>query len=211
MNAMNAHLEILPADTGRTVSLLTKCSLLSQFYLAGGTAVALHLGHRLSADLDFFSTLEFDESILIQKLSSLGTFHVEKKAEQTVIGILENTKLSFIGYKYPLLKVLKTVMGVQVADIRDIACMKIDTIASRGAKRDFIDLYFIVQEAMPLPDILKCFKQKYASIHYNMMHIKKSLVYFVDAESEPLPHMIKQVHWGEVKAFFQEQVAKLPG
>ena len=99
--------------------------------------------------------------------------------------------------------------GILVADIVDIACMKIDTVAKRGAKRDFVDIYFILKEIAPLSDLLKMLTQKYASVNYNMTHIKKGLVYFEDAERDPMPNMIKALDWGELKRFFQQEIAKI--
>ena len=96
-----------------------------------------------------------------------------------------------------------------VADIIDIACMKIDTISSRGAKRDFIDVYFIAKEIIPLKEIFEFFEKKYACINYNMMHIKKSLVFFDDAESDPTPQMLKPADWEEIKSFFKKEAVNL--
>ncbi|MEK7122124.1 MAG: nucleotidyl transferase AbiEii/AbiGii toxin family protein, partial [Patescibacteria group bacterium] len=81
---MNApHLEVLPEDTKQTFSLLSNSSLIKRFYLTGGTALALQIGHRISEDFDFFTTENFDESILIQKMPEVGKFQLEKKSEQT--------------------------------------------------------------------------------------------------------------------------------
>ncbi|MEK7596011.1 MAG: nucleotidyl transferase AbiEii/AbiGii toxin family protein, partial [Patescibacteria group bacterium] len=146
---MDTYFEILPEDTKQTFSLLSNSSLIKSFYLAGGTALALQIGHRISQDLDFFTSENFDESVLIQKIPDIGDFQLEKKSDQTIIGILNNTKISFIGYKYPFLAPFKNILNMNVADIIDIACMKIDTISSRGAKRDFIDVFFVVKEIIP--------------------------------------------------------------
>ncbi|OIO49890.1 MAG: hypothetical protein AUJ36_01405 [Parcubacteria group bacterium CG1_02_41_26] len=136
-------------------------------------------------------------------------FHLENQSEQTINGVLDGTKISFLGYHYPLLKPCQMAGGILVADIVDIACMKIDTVAKRGAKRDFVDIYFILKEIAPLSDLLKMFTQKYASVNYNMTHIKKGLVYFEDAERDPMPNMIKALDWGELKRFFQQEIAKI--
>jgi hypothetical protein len=87
--------------------------------------------------------------------------------------------------------------------------MKIDAIASRGTKRDFIDIYFVVKESRPLKEIFKKFSEKYVSLRYNLVHIKKSLVYFSDAENDPSPSMLKPVDWLEVKKFFEKEVLSI--
>ncbi|MBU4124638.1 MAG: nucleotidyl transferase AbiEii/AbiGii toxin family protein, partial [Nanoarchaeota archaeon] len=85
-----------------------------------------------------------------------------------------------------------------IADFRDIACMKLDTVSSRGSRKDFIDLYFLLKE-MSLDDFLKLFDKKYKEINYNKTHLLKSLVYFKEAEESPIPKMIKKVSWKEMK------------
>lgn len=205
---MNEHWEVLPAATDKVWSLLKDEPYMEQFYLAGGTGLALQIGHRISRDLDFFTRTVFDTSALVQKLVSLGAFQLELKGEQTVVGILNETKLSFLGYKYPLLEPSSVLRGIQVASVPDIACMKIDAISSRGTKRDFIDLFFIAKN-LPLTEILRLFQKKYAAISYNLMHVKKSLVYFADADPDPMPEMLQPVEWDEVKNFFRNQLKNL--
>ncbi len=205
---MNEHWEVLPRSTAETWPVLRNISGIDKFYLAGGTGLALQIGHRLSRDLDFFSADRFEVEELISDLSALGNFQLEMKAKQSVTGIFNQTKLSFLGYPYSLLKKTIVIRAVRVADIADIACMKIDAISTRGAKRDFIDLFFIAQKA-PLGLLLKSFEQKYASLRYNLMHVKKSLVYFDDAEADMMPEMLKSSDWATIKAFFQEEIKKL--
>jgi hypothetical protein len=206
---MDIHLEILRKKTKNIFNSIGNYRFISDFYLAGGTALALKIGHRRSYDLDFFSQRPFNEAKIITNLIQLGDFHLEKKSEHSVIGILNEIKISFLGYPYPLLQPFSKINKINIADISDIACMKIDAIASRGTKRDFIDIYFISHEFLPLAEILKNFKRKYASLNYNMLHIKKSLVYFADADNEPMPSMLKPVNWREVKKFFKKEIMKI--
>lgn len=206
---MDFYLEVLPDNSKNLIGSLGRAVFLKSFYLAGGTGLALQLGHRISGDFDFFYQGRFDEARLIQNLSDIGQFRLEGKSEETVIGILDGVKVSFLGYKYPLLYRPGIAEKLAVANVIDIACMKIDAIASRGAKRDFIDVYFVAKEVAPLRKILGFFRKKYASIGYNAAHIKKGLVYFDDAEDEPVPMMLKEADWEEIKSFFRSEIRKL--
>jgi hypothetical protein len=99
-------------------------------------------------------------------------------------------------------------LGVNVADPRDIACMKLSAIVSRGTKRDFIDFY-VVAKQYGLPQLLEWFKKKYAQTNYSLVLLLKSLTYFEDAEKDPMPDMLEQGSWEEVKQFFSGEVSRL--
>ena len=87
--------------------------------------------------------------------------------------------------------------------------MKIDAIAARGAKRDFIDLYFICAYGHGLPELLNCYDRKYRKLSSNIIHIKKSLVFFNDAEADEMPKMLKRTKWEAVKRYFENEVKKM--
>jgi hypothetical protein len=99
---------------------------------------------------------------------------------------------------YHLLFPLVEFEGSRLADERDIAAMKLDAVSSRGSKKDFIDIYFLL-EKYSLPELLEIFEKKFAAIKFNRIHILKSLSYFEDAENEPMPIMLKPVSWEDVK------------
>jgi hypothetical protein len=106
-------------------------------------------------------------------------------------------------------RIVKTpFFDVPVADPRDIACMKVTAIASRGTKRDFVDLY-VASERCGLPTILDLFARKYAKTGYNKLHIPKSLTYFADAEKDPMPHMLVPLDWHDVKRYSQRESPRL--
>ena len=201
--------EIISKKTKANLEILTKEAVLKNFYLAGGTGAALQLKHRVSLDLSFFTKEDIDTKTLIQKIKTLGKFSIERETENTLIGIFNGTRVSFLKYDYPLLFDLKLIKGIKIADLRDIGCMKIDAISSRGMKRDFIDLFFICKELISLNNLLSLFKRKYKSVNYNMIHILKSLAYFEDAENNPMPKMVVSVSWQEVKNFFKEEIRKI--
>lgn len=207
------HKEILPIASNEVLDDLDRTLELSRFYLAGGTGLALELGHRLSRYFDFFSTTLFDEEILIQKIQGLKDITIVAKNEYTLHLILKGIKVSFLGYTYPLLfqtRKYKSESGISIdiAYERDIACMKISAISSRGNKRDFIDLYLVAQQ-YNLAELFKLFKQKFSLTPYNNVHILKSLTYFTDAELEPMPDMLVSLLWDSVKQFFISEVPKL--
>jgi len=213
MNASMWHKEILPPASHEVLGDLHQRIPLSKFYLAGGTGLALILGHRISRDFDFFSTELFDEVSLIQKMQGLNDFTIVAKSENTIHITLKELKISFLGYVYPLLYRAKkfqteTGISINVADERDIACMKISAISSRGTKRDFVDLFTITRQ-YPLHELFELFIQKYSLTPYNNIHILKSLTYFADAELDPMPDMLIPLSWDMVKQFFITEAPKL--
>ena len=113
--------------------------------------------------------------------------------------------MSFWGYDYPVLFPLARFLEVRIADARDIACMKISAIASRGTKRDFVDLYAAAQR-WGLAESLRLFDRKYAQTAYSEIHILKSLTFFEDADKDPMPHVLTPIDWSEVKRFFLREI-----
>lgn len=202
------HHEVIPASTEATLCALRDAKLLNRFYLAGGTGLALQFGHRLSLDLDFFAPEHFDEEALIQRVQELQGFALVSKAPYTLHATIQQTKVSYLGYAYPLLSPTNLFLGVAIADPRDIAAMKVSAIASRGTKRDFVDLYVSAQR-YGLSEILRLFEKKYAQAHYSKLHILKSLIYFADAEKDPMPHMLVAFDWNKAKQFFLQKVPRL--
>ena len=202
------HREVITPMVERTLEDLHRISVLTPFYLAGGTGLALYLGHRRSVDLDFFSGDPVDEERLLLKVQQLPEFSVVAKGEQTLHAQIQGTKVSFLGYGYPVLFPFAKFLGVDVADPRDIACMKISAIAGRGTKRDFVDLYW-VSRRYGLDQLLRWFKEKFAKANYSTVHILKSLTYFKEAEKDPLPDILVNASWEEVKHFFLREAPRL--
>ena len=202
------HREVVDAGVERTLRILYNVPILTSFYLAGGTGLALRLGHRRSVDLDFFLGEDFNEDYVLQKLQHLEGFAIIAKEPGTIYANIRKTKVSFIAYAYPILFPLQPFLGVNVADSRDVGCMKISAIASRGTKRDFVDLYRLAQE-YGLKKLLGWFTRKFSQTNYSMPHILKSLSYFEEAELDPMPHMLMSLSWKEVKQFFAREAPRL--
>lgn len=201
------HRETITAATEATLIELRDADLLAGAYLAGGTGLALQFGHRLSLDLDFFVPELFDEDALVQRIQAISGFSLVAKAPHTLHATIRETKVSFLGYTYPVLFPAIPFIDVPVADPRDIACMKVSAIASRGAKRDFIDLYEACGR-FGLAEILNLFARKYAQTAHNKIHVLKSLTFFADAEKDPMPHMLVPTTWEQVKRFFRSEAMR---
>lgn len=202
-------IEVIPEEIQAHLETLSRSDVLTPFYMAGGTGLALQLGHRRSYDLDFFTTGEFEPSEVATRLGLLGHFVVQSKSSGTLHGLFNHIRLSFFAYPYPLLKELHRLSGISIADPVDIGCMEIDAISSRGSRKDFIDLYVICLEIASLEEMLGYFEKKYKGIEYKKLHILKSLIYFDDAEQEPMPLMLKSIEWVDVREFFSKQVRSI--
>ena len=199
--------DILPARQFQLYEKMKQQSWLQPFYLAGGTALALHLGHRESEDFDFFSQEDFSNDFLHAQLKKIGSFQRMSEAENTLHGSINQIKISFLGYKYPVLEDLVRNGFLNIAGVLDIACMKLSAIVGRGSKKDFIDLYFILQD-FSLHELLSAYQNKYNISSYEYL-ILKSLTYFEDAENDPMPIMKNRINWEDVKEYLIREVKKI--
>ncbi len=177
-----------------------------KFYLAGGTALSLQIGHRNSIDLDFFSQTEDIPSIRENLTESLSDWKPEltDSAWGNLVFLARNVRVGFYGYGYELTKSLRSEEGVQLASIEDIGLMKMDALLSRANRKDFYDLYFITQD-IPFKTLFDLAQKKYPSVRDFEVQVVKRLVYFDSAEYDPNPRLLKPLDWDSVKSFFIEQ------
>ncbi len=201
------HLNILPEKQVELYELLKSVNWLKDFYLAGGTGLALHIGHRQSIDFDFFTSSDIDNNILDSKLSKIGVFIRTYEDRNTLYGELNDVKVSFIKYDYPLLEELASDAYFHIAGLKDIASMKLSAILSRGSKKDFIDLFFLLK-SYSLKEILGFYGEKFKQSDYEYS-LLRSLLYFKDAEKDPMPRMIQSVKWDQVKNTISTRVRDL--
>jgi len=200
------HPEAVSAKTRRVLEKIRQSGLGRDFYLAGGTALAIQLGHRESLDLDWFSASDFSNSKIKEELASLGKFELKSEEEGTIHGLLDGVRVSFLRYKYNLLFPFVDFEGVNLAEERDILAMKLDAISARGSKKDFVDLYFLM-EKYTLEELIGFFEKKFSSMKFNRLHLLKSLAYFEDADAEPAPIMLKKFDWEKEKSQIKKKVS----
>lgn len=206
---MKWHLESLTTGCRHTAQHLGEVRQVSAFYLAGGTALALIYGHRISVDLDFFSSsnaLGFVErQALVEELRKCS-IRIEEEKDGTVQGRHQATDVSFFYYPYLLLRPARVWGNLRVADPVDIGLMKLGAIIGRGSRKDFIDLYMVLQKELSLAQLLRLARKKFPGRHDLELQALRVLVYFADADTEPVLKFTAPVSWTAVKTFFEREV-----
>jgi hypothetical protein len=203
------HYEIFDEKRNTALPLLKEFK--NDFYLAGGTGLALQIGHRDSVDFDFFCETDFDTEKLFEKIKQLFYGHkiIKTQEEKNALTVFvdDAIKISFFAYAYKLIGKIIDEPNLKIASIEDIACMKLSAIVSRATNKDYIDLYFILQK-FSLKELLENLNQKLPDLDANL--VLKSLVYFKDIIIEPIQFKNNyKVDFDEVSQFLQNQVKSL--
>jgi len=181
-------LGLLKAVAGTTVFADTR--------LVGGTALALQIGHRRSVDLDFFGRLNVSAMELERELRAHGGVSVRGLSARIRSYTVAGVQLDFVDYPYPWLDAPVMSDGVRLASCRDIAAMKLAAITNRGTKKDFVDLDFLL-DMFSFPEMLSFYSRKFAD--GGVFAVLKSLIYFDDADDDPMPFMLKPREWQDVR------------
>ena len=206
------HWNTVTPDMRTVMRGFSRSALSREFYLAGGTALALQLGHRCSIDLDFFSATQEDVPALIEPLrQALKDFSpiLSDSSWGNLIFLANNVRVGFFGYGYELVEPLSQAEGIALASVEDIGLMKLDALLSRASRKDFHDLYIICQR-MTLRELLDLAPRKYPSVRDFEAQVTRHMLMFERAEQETPVPLIEQVAWQTVKDWFQGQ-AKIIG
>ncbi|MGI6702804.1 MAG: nucleotidyl transferase AbiEii/AbiGii toxin family protein [Clostridia bacterium] len=197
--------DILNGNQRKVLEKILENMPLPGSYLAGGTALALILGHRESVDFDWFVREDFDPERLEYLLSQMGQLKTVETKKGTYHGFLDGVRVTWLRYPNPLIEPLeseKDFYGLLLPSITDIALMKLAAVSHRGAKKDFIDLYSICKTGISVEYLMDLLPRKFPDADINYYHMVKSLSYFDDAEREQMPIMRIQLVWEDVKEFF---------
>jgi hypothetical protein len=189
-----------------------QCGFLGDCYLAGGTALALQVGHRQSVDLDFFFDMEIPKVLIEaveQKFGRVVAPSVRTADELTVF--VSGVKMTFLHYPFPLLDKTIATDVKPLASVRDIASMKAYALGRRQSLKDYVDLYAVLSEKLvPLNVIIKEAKQKYGEAFNDRLFLEQ-LLYTDDLEEEPILWLMKPASKEKMKEFFEDLVAKEKG
>lgn len=192
------YLNILPNGYEEIIAKISKYPFIKNFYLTGGTALALQLGYRESVDFDFFSKIIFNPEDVLKELSS--DFKVENLniAKGTLNCTINGIKFQFLYYPYLLLEEFIDWDGINLSSVIDIACTKMITVSVRGSKKDYIDIYFLFQK-YTIDYLFENMDKKYVGLDFNKIHIVKSLTSFTEADEDPMSKMHIETNWDNVK------------
>ncbi len=198
-------------ETLELLKILQKYKSLNGCFLVGGTALALHLGHRISVDLDLFFRHDFETNEILQELREDMEFVIimQKNRNSMIINARkrhsnnEYVKVDFVKYPYPLINEIIKTNGIHLLSVEDILSMKLSAIANRGAKKDFFDIHELLK-MYSLEQMFGFFSIKFPETE--QFQILKSLTYFDDAEEEFNPISLNNTNWEEVKSNITDKV-----
>ena len=209
VNLVSPHWEALTPETRQAFGEIASLSFVSQFYLAGGTGLALHLGHRFSMDLAFFSpdTGAVGPEVRAMLLETLDdpSLSITHDRDGTFVATWCGVGVSFFRLPlYPLVQQPALVEGVPVGTVEEIGAMKLAAIIGRGTRKDLVDLYYILQQ-VPIVRLFEVAAVKYARVRTFAISATRALAYFDDAEALPMPLMIDHTPWTTMRRFLERQ------
>ncbi|MDP3956132.1 MAG: nucleotidyl transferase AbiEii/AbiGii toxin family protein [bacterium] len=205
------HHEVLP-DANK--KLFPTLSIFGDFYLAGGTAIALQIGHRISVDFDLFTDKEISRSLIrdVERVFAESTIQplVHNSGELTLV--VDGIKLTFLQYPFPLARGLVELEGIKMLSIAELAATKAYTVGRRGVYRDYIDIYFCLQEKdVSLEGIITDAERKFGDTFNGRLFLEQ-LVYMEaveDAEESKLILLKEQVDRQGLISFFGAEIKKM--
>ena len=205
---MPMHYEAL--DDKRRALLPALGAFKKEFYLAGGTALALHIGHRVSVDFDFFTEKDFDTEELYERVQKVFGETVRTQESQNTLAVVarDDMKVSFMKYRYPLLDACIETEYLRLASISDIGCMKLSAIVSRAELKDYVDLFFILKN-FSLSQLLVKLAEKIPSLDQNL--VLKALISFDDVTLGPIDFIkMNEVSFDKIRASIVKSVKTVP-
>ena len=203
------HTEAL---TEEGLKLFPALAAFDDFYLAGGTALALQIGHRLSIDFDLFHDSQIDRALLAKVKKVFPDTPVEPVVNNPdeLTAFVGSVKMTFLSYPFPLVEQLISVGGVRMLSIKEIGVTKAYTIGRRGTFKDYVDLYFIIAENhASLEEIITMAERKFGR-EFNSRLFTEQLLFMDDVRDHHVDFLKLSVPPEGITAFFREKIKELP-
>ena len=202
------HLETVEPNTFSVLNRLMKIPEMKDFHLVGGTALSLMYGHRMSIDLDLFSTTKFDNQQIITALvNEFGDSFVTDASKPFfgIFGYVDNVKIDIVRYPHPIIRPILTIKDIRLFSMEDIVAMKVQAILGRGKKKDFWDIAELLKH-FSVEDFIRFHKEKFSTQNL-FITVPQAMTYFTDAEESEDPISLKGQTWANVKAFIQKKIS----
>ena len=202
------HLEALPKENK---DVFKKLSKFSDFYLAGGTALALQIGHRISIYFDFFNNKEINKNLLnkIKKVFFGRKINISVSNPDELTVFVDQTKITFLKYPFPPTLNLINFKGINLLNVKEIAASKAYTVGRRGSFKDYIDLYYIILEKhTDLNKIIRMAEKKYGN-EFNSRLFLEQLIYLEDITDEQIIFLKEKTDKKTLKSFFEDKIREI--
>lgn len=184
------HKETVSSATLELIQKLQADSYFKDFLLVGGTGLSLQIGHRISNDIDLFTTNPFDVENYLQYLEENFGFELQYSHTNTLKGFINGVFIDILRHDYKILETPVREEGVILSSKADIAAMKVNAICINGTRaKDFVDIYFLLKE-FSFGEIIDFYSEKYKT--RNDFLALKSLTYFSDINESDWPNLVKE-------------------
>lgn len=209
---MKPHWEALTPKTRKAFHACAQLPFMQNFYLAGGTGLALHLGHRFSVDLDFFTdtTNSVDPKMrtMVKRKFQDSSLELTHDRDATFVAKWQGVGISFFElYEQPLVNRTIDVDGIALTSLGDIGALKLWAVFSCATRKDLVDLYYILQN-LSLEKLFRIAAKKFPRVPSFSVTALLALAYFDDADKLPMPQMIDRTPWEQMKKFLRHQAAE---
>jgi hypothetical protein len=191
--------------------IFEKLKNFKEYYLAGGTALALQIGHRISMDFDFFSQKEIPQNLLskVKRVFNEYKIKIEVNNPEQLTLTLNETRLTFVKYPFPIILKLVEYQGVKMLSIVEIGATKAYTLGRRATLKDYVDLYFILKEKYAsLEQIIRLAQRKFKDKFDKRLFLEQ-LIYLEDVEDIEIEFLKEKPTKNQIQKFFEKEVSKI--
>jgi hypothetical protein len=204
------NLEALDEERKKVFKKLKGLSFVNSFDLAGGTALAMQIGHRISFDFDFFSQKLLPKNFLETVEKELKDFRVTINSRDELTGFLDNVKVTFLYYPFPKLLPSVELDGIKALSILEIAATKAYTIGRRSDYKDYVDMVFLLSENhVTLEKVVNLCEKKYGE-GFNSRLFLEQLIFEEDVTEIKIHFLRASVSKEEIFSFFNKSLSNFP-
>ena len=199
---------LLPNTQALLLKMIDGCEFLDKYVLVGGSALTLHLCHRKSEDLDFFTyDNSFDKQEIFKYIKQFESKEILNQTDEQIDLLLDGVKVTFFNAQWSFLKP-KKIEKFNLASLDSIAAMKINVLFLRAKYRDYYDIYFLVQKSMSLKKIFECSLDVLDGINFKLFSV--ALLYTDDIEDDNIEYLepIEVLTKEQIRDFFQFELKK---